>query len=117
MVQSFEWAALNKYLELTDYPLVMLIGVDHSPFSEKAYDWIMGKFFLVPYKTWDLIPDWVEVSQKVSGVGPDPQWVTKPGSLNDWMTDDWPKLLAPRKYAEFCNYMAILDIAVHPWQL
>ena len=119
VVQSFEWNALDHYREMTDFPQILLVGVDDSPLYDVIRDYIASYFYLVPFSTWTLIPDWEEVSRKVSGVAPDHQWVTKPGSLTDKtnMTEDWDKLLAKNEYSDFVKYMHELDLVVHPWPL
>jgi len=95
------------------------VGVDDSPLYDKIRDFLAQYFYLVPFNTWTVIPDWEAVGRRFSGVAPDHQWVTKPGSIGDPtnMTEDWDKGRALNEYSGFVKYMHELNLAVHPWPL
>jgi len=72
---------------------------------------------MYPYVTWDIIPDWGELSKVVSGISPDHQYVNRPGSPTDPMTDKWDRETVVDAYSEFNKMAHDLDMAIHPWPL
>ena len=102
IVQSLEIDALDHYREMTDFPQILLVGLTGFPLLELIGHYIGSYFYLVPLKSLSIIPDWVEVSRKVSGVSPNHQFLTKPGFIDKTnMTKDWDKRRAMNQYSDF----------------
>lgn len=94
MIQSFEIAALERYEQLSDLPLVMLVW----------YPWEN--------------PDWTQVSRLANGVGvgPKAQHIFNPDVLSD-KREDWDTSVVSNDPSSFVSLMHSLGLAVHPFTL
>ena len=116
-MQSFELEALDYFRTLTDLPSVYLAGVDCAEWMENIFLTWQQVYFRYPYVTWDIIPDWGEVAHVVNAISPDHQFVTRPGTNLDPMTDDWDRGTVTDTYSEYGKLMHELGLAIHPWPL
>ena len=117
VVQSFELEALEYFRTLGDLPNTFLVGVDCADVWELIYLAYEQLYFMYPYVTWDIIPDWGELANQISGISPDHQYVNRPGAPTDPMTDKWDRLTVVDAYSEFNKMAHDLDLAIHPWPL
>ena len=91
IIQSFEFAALEKFATLSDLPLVQLVS-----YSSKY--------------------DFEKISTVAHAVGPDAQWIMNPLSLSD-KQKDWDHSTITDTYSTFIEQMHAYDMAVHPYTL
>jgi len=91
IIQSFEFAALEKFATLSDLPLVML--------SSYSQDY-----------------DWETIGKVAHAVGPASDWVMNPESLTN-KQQSWDKSKVDNSYSPFIEKMHELELAVHPYTL
>ena len=118
VIQSFEIPALVYFSKINDdLPRTLVMGVDHDNIFQSFYKFLYGLVVKKPYLNWGISPDWLELSKIVSGTSPGHQYVTKPGSPLDPMSDDWDRSTIRETHSDMVKLLHSLDLAVHPWPL